>query len=98
MPGQDGGLMSQRDWRLCHRGMMRVLASTSSVPAGVVSLAVTNTGYLTHERVVLPLAAGQQPGTRPVGGDGKVDESGSCPPITPPACAPNSMRADDLVL
>src|SRR5262249_1530816 len=52
-------------------------ASPTSVPAGVVSLKVTNTGYLTHELVVLPLAAGHLPGTRTVGNDGKVDETGS---------------------
>jgi len=56
---------------------MRVLTSTTSAPAGLVSLTVTNTGYLTHELVVLPLAAGQQPGTRTVSSDGKVDETGS---------------------
>jgi hypothetical protein len=42
-------------------GMMRVLASRASVAAGTVSLRVTSTGALTHELVVLPLAAGQQP-------------------------------------
>jgi uncharacterized cupredoxin-like copper-binding protein len=58
-------------------GMMRVLASRSSVAAGTVSLRVTNTGALTHELVVLPLAPGQQPGSRPVGPDGTVSETGS---------------------
>lgn len=75
--GGDGGMMNQGDWRYFPRGMMRVLASTNSVPAGVVSLVVTNTGFLTHELVVLPLVAGQQPGTRTVGSDGNVDETGS---------------------
>ncbi len=58
-------------------GMMRVLASRSSVAAGTVSLRVANTGALTHELVILPLAAGQQPGSRPVGPDGTVSETGS---------------------
>jgi uncharacterized cupredoxin-like copper-binding protein len=40
-------------------------------------LRVNNTGYLTHELVVLPLAAGELPGQRTVGSDGKVDETGS---------------------
>ena len=58
-------------------GMMRVLASRAGVAAGTVSLRVTNTGALTHELVVLPLPAGQQPGSRPVGPDGTVSETGS---------------------
>jgi uncharacterized cupredoxin-like copper-binding protein len=77
MMGGSGGLMHQGDWRRFHRGMMRVLASPTSASAGTVSLTVTNTGYMTHELVVLPLAAGEQPGTRSVRGDGTVDESGS---------------------
>ncbi len=58
-------------------GMMRVLATPASVPAGTVSLRVANTGTLTHELVVLPLAAGQPPGSRPVGPDRTVSEAGS---------------------
>jgi uncharacterized cupredoxin-like copper-binding protein len=58
-------------------GMMRVLAGRMSVPAGTVSLRVTNTGALTHELVVLPLTAGRQPGSRAVGPDGAVSEAGS---------------------
>lgn len=58
-------------------GMMRVLASPASVPAGTVSLRVINTGALTHELVVLPLAAGQPPGSRVVGPDTTVSEAGS---------------------
>jgi uncharacterized cupredoxin-like copper-binding protein len=77
MMGGSGGMMGQGEWRHFAHGMMRVLASAGTVPAGTVSVAVTNAGYLTHELVVLPLAAGQQPGTRSIGGDGKVDEAGS---------------------
>ena len=58
-------------------GMMRVLAAPARIPAGTVSLRVANTGTLTHELVVLPLAAGQPPGTRPVGPDRTVSEAGS---------------------
>ncbi|CAN5872936.1 hypothetical protein BH09ACT7_BH09ACT7_28510 [soil metagenome] len=58
-------------------GMMRVLVNPSTVPAGPVSLRVHNTGALTHEVIVLPLGAGQYPGQRAIGLDGKVDESGS---------------------
>jgi uncharacterized cupredoxin-like copper-binding protein len=38
---------------------------------------VINSGYLTHELVVLPLPANQPPGARPVRADGTVDEAGS---------------------
>lgn len=57
-------------------GMMRLVANPSTVPAGQVSLRVTSTGTLSHEVVVLPLPAGQSVGQRPVGADGKVDETG----------------------
>jgi uncharacterized cupredoxin-like copper-binding protein len=74
-----GGMMrgGQSGWRTWHRGMMRVTASTQNAPAGTVSLRVTNQGVITHELVVLPLAAAQSIGTRTVGQDGKVDETGS---------------------
>ncbi len=58
-------------------GMMRLVANRSTVPAGQVSLRVSNSGTLNHEVVVLPLAQGQSVGQRPVGADGKVDETGS---------------------
>ena len=58
-------------------GPMRLVLDRSSAPVGTVSLVLTNAGLRTHELVVLPLPAGQQAGTRPVGADGKVDESGS---------------------
>lgn len=58
-------------------GGMRVLATPASVPAGTVSLRVANTGTLTRELVVLPLAAGQPPGSRPIGPDSTVSEAGS---------------------
>jgi uncharacterized cupredoxin-like copper-binding protein len=77
MMGGSGAMMGPGDWRNFHRGMMRVLASPTSVAAGTVSLTVVNTGYLTHELVVLPLAARQQPGARNVGADGTVDEAAS---------------------
>ena len=57
--------------------MMRVWATPASVPAGTVSLRVANTGTVTHELVVLPLAAGQPPGNRPVGPGRTVSEAGS---------------------
>jgi uncharacterized cupredoxin-like copper-binding protein len=65
----NGGMMSGR--------MMAVSDSPSSVPAGEVPLRVVNQGGMLHELVVLPLAAGQAIGTRAVGYDGKVSETGS---------------------
>lgn len=56
---------------------MRLLASTTEVPAGKVSLVVSNLGWRTHELVVLPLAAGLPAGQRPVGANGEVSEAGS---------------------
>ena len=53
-----------------------LVATPASTPAGRVSFVVVNTGTLVHELVVLPLPA-DGPGTRPVGTDGKVDESQS---------------------
>src|SRR5512135_2554232 len=54
----------------------QVLASPASVPAGTVSLRVTNTGMMTHELVVLPFAPGQLPGSRAIGSGGTVSEAG----------------------
>jgi len=71
-----GSMMGQNDWPRFTHGMMTVTARPASVATGIVSLRVDNTGYLTHELVVLPLAAEQQPGQRTVGSDGKVDEAG----------------------
>ena len=56
--------------------MMSVSLSRTTVPAGTLSLRVSNTGVMTHEVVVLPLAAGQQPGARTVRADGTVAEAG----------------------
>ena len=77
MMGGHGPLMSERDWRRFRPGMMRVLATPTSVAHGAVSLRVTNDGYLTHELVVLPLPAGQPAGARIPAADGKVSEAGS---------------------
>jgi uncharacterized cupredoxin-like copper-binding protein len=69
-----GGQRGRRSWP---QGMMRVTANPSTAPHGTVSLRVTNFGVITHELVVLPLPAGEATGTRPVGGDGTVAETGS---------------------
>lgn len=58
-------------------GMMRLTVNPTSVPAGQVSLRVTNNGTLAHEVIVMPLGPGQNPGQRPIGNNWEVDESGS---------------------
>lgn len=69
-----GGSMMMGAGRM---GMMSITARPGAVPAGQASFVVTNTGSLTHELVVLPLAPGAQVGQRAVGADNKVDESTS---------------------
>lgn len=58
-------------------GALRLWVRPAAVPAGPVSLRVVNSGSSAHEVLVLPLAAGQSAGQRPVGTDGKVNETGS---------------------
>jgi uncharacterized cupredoxin-like copper-binding protein len=57
--------------------MMRIATDRLSVPAGQVSLVAANSGSMTHELVILPLATGQPVGTRAVGADNRVSETGS---------------------
>jgi hypothetical protein len=57
--------------------MMRVLVTPDAAAVGTVSLRVRNTGWMTHELVILPLSDGAAVGQRGVGGDGRVDETGS---------------------
>jgi len=58
-------------------GAMRLNADRATVRHGTVSFLVTNGGSVTHEMVVLSLPEPQIVGTRPIGGDGKIDEAGS---------------------
>ena len=58
-------------------GRMMLRVTPATVPAGQVSLVVSNMGWRTHELVVLPLAAGASAGQRVPGVDGKVEETGS---------------------
>ncbi|GAA2865207.1 hypothetical protein GCM10010472_23170 [Pseudonocardia halophobica] len=58
-------------------GWMDMTVIPTAVRAGEVSLRVTNSGWRPHELVVLPLAVGRAPGGRPIGADGRVDETGS---------------------
>ena len=75
--GMMGGGMMGPGMNTGVTGMMRISAAPMSVPAGPVSLRVANRGSLIHEVMVMPLAAGREPGQRPVGPDGRVDEDGS---------------------
>lgn len=56
---------------------MRLSVTPATVPAGTVSLRVSNKGALAHEVLVLPLPSGQTIGKREVGSDQRVDESDS---------------------
>lgn len=66
---------------------MLLSATPSTVRSGRVSIVVDNTGWRTHEVVVLPLAAGVSAGQRVVRSDGTVDEAGSLGEASA-SCAP----------
>ena len=70
--------LSDRGNSMMGRGPMMVTmrANPGSAAAGQISFVVRNRGGLVHELVILPLPA-DGPGTRPVGADGKIDESQS---------------------
>ncbi|HEV7205222.1 MAG TPA: sulfocyanin-like copper-binding protein [Jatrophihabitans sp.] len=72
--GMGGSAMHQSQWPTWTRGMMRLVTSVDTVPAGPVSIVAANLGTISHELVVLPLTG--PAGTRPVGADGKVSETG----------------------
>ena len=71
-----GGPMGEGNGPM-HPGAMGLSADQSSVPHGTVSFVVTNAGAVKHEMVILPMDSTQVAGTRPLGGDAKVDEAGS---------------------
>jgi len=60
-----------------HPGAMGLKADHITVPHGIVTFRVTNAGAVSHEMVILPLAASQTVGTRPFDGEAKIDEAGS---------------------
>jgi uncharacterized cupredoxin-like copper-binding protein len=74
MNGPGSGHLTNGQWR---GRMMQVRLSRDLVPAGTVSLRVSDVGVMDHELVVLPLADGARAGQRSVGSDGTVDEHGS---------------------
>lgn len=71
-----GGPMMRRPNPMMGGGM-RMTADRSTVAQGTVSFLVTNAGTISHELIILPLPENQIPGTRPIGGDAKIDEAGS---------------------
>jgi uncharacterized cupredoxin-like copper-binding protein len=58
-------------------GAMRLSTDHATVASGTTSFLATNFGSRSHELVILPLPDSQIVGTRPIGGDGKIDEAGS---------------------
>ncbi len=70
-----GAGMMGSGWMM--RGRMMLYAAPQTVRAGAVSLRVVNHGFLTHEVLVLPLASGASVGSRAVGSDNRIDETGS---------------------
>lgn len=72
-----GPMMGGRGTTMMGRGSMGLIADHAAVPHGTVSFYVTNDGSINHEMVVLPLVDTQAAGTRPITGDGRVDEAGS---------------------
>ena len=72
-----GSMMGGQGNTMMGRGAMRLSANHTTVPHGTVSFLVTNDSSINHEMVVLPLADSQTVGTRPIAGDGKIDEAGS---------------------
>ncbi len=93
-----GVMMSQAPMRAT------LVATPTSVPAGRVSFVVANTGALVHEFVILPLPS-DGPGTRPVGAEGKIDEtqslgeaSRSCAAGTGDGIAPGSTGWTTMIL
>lgn len=59
------------------RGAMRLTADQTTIPHGPVKFVLVNAGRYVHELVILPLPGTQIAGTRPIGGDGQIDEAGS---------------------
>ncbi len=72
-----GGPMLRRNNGMMSGGAMHLGLDQAAVSGAAVSFLVSNLGSVSHELVVLPLPDGQIAGTRPVGQDGRIDETGS---------------------
>ena len=71
-----GGPMGEGNGMM-HPGAMALSAEPATVRHGTVTFRVSNAGTVTHELVILPLAASQAVGARPFGADATIDETGS---------------------
>ena len=60
-----------------HGGAMRLSVDRASVAHGTMSFLATNDARVDHELVVMPLLAGQAPGSRTVGADNAIAEASS---------------------
>ncbi len=58
-------------------GAMRLVADRTVITHGLTSFVAVNIGSIAHELVVIPMSAQQLVGTRSIGGDGTVDETGA---------------------
>ena len=72
-----GGPMMGQNNGMPYGGAMRLATDRATVSPGPVSFLVTNVGSVSHEMIILPLPGSQIVGSRPMGGDGKIDEVGS---------------------
>ncbi|WP_298229011.1 sulfocyanin-like copper-binding protein [Gryllotalpicola sp.] len=72
-----GGPMVGGSTGMMRAGAMRLVADTATVQHGTVTFLVSNRGSVSHEMLILPLQGSQLAGERAIGGDGKVDETGS---------------------
>jgi uncharacterized cupredoxin-like copper-binding protein len=77
MMGNNTGMMAGDGNRGMSRGAMRLSLDHALISHGTVSFLATDVGSISHELVVLPISDSQVVGTRPVSGDGRVDEGGS---------------------
>jgi uncharacterized cupredoxin-like copper-binding protein len=72
-----GGPMMGQGNGMIFGGAMRLSTDRATVAPGTTSFLVTNVGSVSHEMLILPLPDSQIGGTRPIGGDGRIDEVGS---------------------
>jgi uncharacterized cupredoxin-like copper-binding protein len=72
-----GGPMMGQGNGMIFGGAMRLSTDRATVAPGTTSFLVTNVGSVSHEMLILRLPDSQIVGTRPIGGDGRIDEVGS---------------------
>lgn len=77
MMGSNTGMMSGGGNSGWSGGVMGLRLDQAQVSQGRVSFLATNDGNIDHELVVLPLSDAQGVGSRPVSGEGQVDEEGN---------------------